>query len=70
MVEHSGAEQRIELEVAAPVVGVGPLRESMLEQEFALDAEAGSGSSGLPAVIALRRTNRQHDVGALLQRIG
>ena len=70
MVEHSGAEQRIELEVAAPVVCVGPLGEAMLEQEFALDAEAGGGSSGLPAVIALRRTNREHDVGTLLQRIG
>jgi uncharacterized protein YndB with AHSA1/START domain len=70
IIEHSGAEQRIELEVAAPVVGVGPLGESMLEQEFALDAEAGGGSSGLPAVIALRRTDREHDVGTLLQRIG
>ena len=70
MVKHGGAEQRIELEVAAPVVCVGPLGESMLEQEFALDAEASGGSSGLPAVIALRRTDRQHDVGALLQRIG
>ncbi|NDH83587.1 MAG: SRPBCC family protein [Acidimicrobiia bacterium] len=63
IIEHSGAEQRIELEVAAPVVGVGPLGESMLEQEFALDTEAGSGGSGLPAVIALRRTDREHDVG-------
>ena len=46
MIEHGGAEQRVELEVAAPVVRVGPLGESMLEQEFTLNAEVGSGSSG------------------------
>ena len=70
MIEHGGAEQRVELEVAAPVVGIGPLGEAMLEQEFALDAEAGGGGCGLPAVIALRRTDREHDVGTLLKRIG
>ena len=70
VIEHRGPEQRVELEVAPPVVGVGPLGESMLEQEFAVDAEAGGGSSGLPAVIALRRTDREHDVGTLLQRVG
>lgn len=70
MIEHGGAEQRVELEIAAPVVRVGPLGKSMLEQEFTLDAEAGGSSGGLPAVIALRRTDRQHDIGILLQRVG
>ena len=62
------APSNVELEIAAPVVRAGPLGKSMLEQEFTLDAEAGGSSGGLPAVIALRRTDRQHDIGILRQR--
>ena len=67
---HRRAEEPVELQVAAVVVGLGPVGEPVLDNQFAVETPAGRRGRRLAAVVGLGRAGGEHDVGTARLGVG